>query len=798
MSSVVLRGLLRGLVTVWWLVLPAVALAQSLSSGTALNGVIVSPGQINTHGFNANAGETVLLTMVSTTPVPGQFSPEMRLFAPDGRQLASDFSGNVARLTVQVPTGGAHGVQVGAHGGSSLGSYRLTLVRSSAPPTAGHLIEGGSRSGGIVPGGFSTHAFFANAGDQLLFSLVRTSAPGTFTPELLLFGPAGQRFGGNFGGGIAFHSMQAPVSGVYIAVATDNNRSGGGGFELHYVRAPGASEGGALVMGGRRSGNIGSGDLDSFSLAALAGDTLHLRLTDAAGSFNFSPEMRLYAPDGRWLSTQWGNDLAALDLTLPATGVYTLAVLDQSHAGSGDYTLDSNIDRQRLSFVALGDSFSSGEGLGAYGDASPCHRSFRAYALAIRLPGATSPIVGSADWQFDFLACSGAVTGNLLAGGVGQHGEPPQLHPGNVVDANRNLVTLTVGGNDSQFGFVMAMCVLHPVCFESRPFPAPWNLTLAEFLPAFIDAAAADVLALHRAIRQATPNAATLVFGYPVLLAGNECLASGGAALLSQAEQAFLREANLRLNQRIAEAATQAGLHFVPVADRFERHEVCGSLANWVYGLRFPLAAGFHPNADGHRAYANAANDYLASLASGWPHGYLPSGLPRNPPPAAPRLRAGGSMLALASLPSFGDLAVALVSAPPACQASDHLIVPGQGARLRGAGAARLPRLRQPRHRAGRPRHRAARGAARRPADRPRRPAGAHCAHRRRQHPHRQGSLEAQLGAVHDGEVDVLIGTQMVTKGHDFRRMTLVAAINPDTAPSSAATSARPSACSRC
>jgi primosomal protein N' (replication factor Y) len=42
------------------------------------------------------------------------------------------------------------------------------------------------------------------------------------------------------------------------------------------------------------------------------------------------------------------------------------------------------------------------------------------------------------------------------------------------------------------------------------------------------------------------------------------------------------------------------------------------------------------------------------------------------------------------------------------------------------------------------------------------------------------GSLEAQLAAVHAGEVDVLVGTQMVTKGHDFRRMTLVAAVNPD------------------
>jgi primosomal protein N' (replication factor Y) len=43
-----------------------------------------------------------------------------------------------------------------------------------------------------------------------------------------------------------------------------------------------------------------------------------------------------------------------------------------------------------------------------------------------------------------------------------------------------------------------------------------------------------------------------------------------------------------------------------------------------------------------------------------------------------------------------------------------------------------------------------------------------------------KGALDAQLAAVHGGEVDVLVGTQMVAKGHDFRRITLVAAVNPD------------------
>ncbi|HSW08129.1 primosomal protein N' [Aquabacterium sp.] len=45
-----------------------------------------------------------------------------------------------------------------------------------------------------------------------------------------------------------------------------------------------------------------------------------------------------------------------------------------------------------------------------------------------------------------------------------------------------------------------------------------------------------------------------------------------------------------------------------------------------------------------------------------------------------------------------------------------------------------------------------------------------------------KGQLESRLAEVHAGEVDILVGTQMVTKGHDFRRITLVVAMNPDSA----------------
>ncbi|QJE00137.1 primosomal protein N' [Massilia forsythiae] len=45
-----------------------------------------------------------------------------------------------------------------------------------------------------------------------------------------------------------------------------------------------------------------------------------------------------------------------------------------------------------------------------------------------------------------------------------------------------------------------------------------------------------------------------------------------------------------------------------------------------------------------------------------------------------------------------------------------------------------------------------------------------------------KGSAQAAFDSVHRGEVDILIGTQMVAKGHDFKKLSLVGILNPDTA----------------
>jgi lysophospholipase L1-like esterase len=246
---------------------------------------------------------------------------------------------------------------------------------------------------------------------------------------------------------------------------------------------------------------------------------------------------------------------------------------------------------RRLRYVALGDSYSSGEGVAPYlpgtdTTADRCHRSTRAYSQLLRVPG--ERLVRS------FYACSGATTANVLT--ASRYGEPAQITRPKLHGAR--LVTITIGGNDAAFSHVIKLC--------SRAVPIPcYKGAAAKRITGAIAALRGKLEQTYRSIRRAAgPGARIVALDYPNLFpaAGRSCRKLG--AVYSAPARAFIRRAGGELDDEIEAAARAVHVRFVDVRPAFADHEIC-SAHEWVdYFVRHGVVGSFHPNAAGQAAYA--------------------------------------------------------------------------------------------------------------------------------------------------------------------------------------------------
>ncbi|MCC3763838.1 SGNH/GDSL hydrolase family protein [Glycomyces sp. TRM65418] len=224
---------------------------------------------------------------------------------------------------------------------------------------------------------------------------------------------------------------------------------------------------------------------------------------------------------------------------------------------------------QTIEYVALGDSYASGVGTRSYiDDGSGCSRSNAAY------PALIADEIGA---DLTFAACSGATTGDLLAGQLGG------------LSDGTDLVTVTIGGNDTGWAGVVQKCA----------YPYPWTCT-AEIAAAerFVrEQLPAKLHAVYDAIATAAPNAEVVVLGYPRLFNGEQCNA---ITRISPAEQAALNDAADLLGDTIGTVAGSHGFQYVDVRDAFEGHAVCDDV-EWINGLSYPIIESYHPNAAGQR-----------------------------------------------------------------------------------------------------------------------------------------------------------------------------------------------------
>lgn len=221
-------------------------------------------------------------------------------------------------------------------------------------------------------------------------------------------------------------------------------------------------------------------------------------------------------------------------------------------------------------YAALGDSYSSGVGTGNYtSDSGSCRRSNQAYApLYASAHGTTS---------FSFVACSGAVTADVLNNQLG------------VLNSSTTLVTISIGGNDAGFADVVTTCKL------SSDSACASAVTNAEsFARTTLPGRLANV---YSQIKARAPYAQLVVLGYPRLF---ELVSNCGWFSIDLYKRTKLDEGADVIAGVISAQASASGARYVDVRSAFAGHGVCAS-SPWINGTVWPVDDSYHPNASGYR-----------------------------------------------------------------------------------------------------------------------------------------------------------------------------------------------------
>lgn len=310
--------------------------------------------------------------------------------------------------------------------------------------------------------------------------------------------------------------------------------------------------------------------------------------------------------------------------------LYVAASLQPGGGGGGGGSSRESV------LLALGDSFSSGEGAGepwertADGEVHPCRRSELAYGPLLS-PASEWAADNGRDLDRDVrhLACQGAVAGEISD----QYALLPAQDR-----ARTDLIVLSMGGNDVGFSSILETCLLRrrgESCLRTyRPVGA-------DLLTYVIAAATNKVADELRVVTDDFPDATVLLLSYPPIFAGDraaiECdfAAPGNLDYLVAGELEYLVEKGVELNRALDTVVAEMraeGLRvgFVPIHGPFRGNELCrtsgsGSAAeqvsnrdSWLNDIRFraqrnsPLdPRSFHPTARGYEAMATCLWTYV-------------------------------------------------------------------------------------------------------------------------------------------------------------------------------------------
>jgi hypothetical protein len=319
-------------------------------------------GDLDPWTFTAAAGESVVVS-IGETGAASPLVPWIRVFGPTGAIVTNgnNWGELAAQVQVTAPAAGTYTVVVSTHdvGTDASGTYVLTAVRprSALTVTAGDqggpLTNGGNHAGTIHVGDLDGWTVTAAAGESIVVSIGETGAASALVPWIRVFGPTGAMVtnGNNWGELAAQVQVTAPATGTYTVVVSthDVGTDASGTYVLTVVHPVGAltvsagDQGGALTKGATHAGTIHVGDLDPWSLLAVAGQVISVTISEAGTNTAFVPWIRVFGPTGAIVTNgnNWGDLGATVGVTAPATGKYTVVVAtaDSGNDSPGGYLL---------------------------------------------------------------------------------------------------------------------------------------------------------------------------------------------------------------------------------------------------------------------------------------------------------------------------------------------------------------------------------------------------------------------------------------------------------------------------
>lgn len=237
-------------------------------------------------------------------------------------------------------------------------------------------------------------------------------------------------------------------------------------------------------------------------------------------------------------------------------------------------------------YVALGDSYAAGPLIPVQLQPFGCLKSSNNYAHL------AAPKLGQP--AFRDVSCSGAETEDMTAPqGVTPGPNPPQF---DALDANTQVVTFNIGGNDIGFSSIAQDCLS----------PSPFGTVCKgryvhdgrDEISERIAATAPKVAAVIQGIRTRAPQARIFAVNYAAIFPERGVLGCWPQLPVAAGDIAYLREKQRELNGMVAAQATANGAGLIDWYTASIGHDACKPPAiRWVEPLvPANAAAPVHPN----------------------------------------------------------------------------------------------------------------------------------------------------------------------------------------------------------